>query len=359
MMKRVSYLVLIVVFTLLPLAALAGELDSPGDPTTPAGHMPTVDELYDYLTSGAAPGAAEPFQEPTGGPTSGTMKTLKEIYDDVKALLDLCTARPEQVLDSVEFFNTDPANWGARAGTIATQTVDNSTVNQAAGYYNAFDLSDVDTDLVKWNIRSGVTMFGVTGVCTRVAATGQTTSYAAGDDGAYQLGCGPVVSPTAGSNFTNYKRTSLGWTSAAGTGFVDHGDGTVTDTLTGLIWLTKANCPGAKRDWATALSDVAQLNSAGTMNGNNCNDTSNGGGHQTDWRLPNINELRSLFDPGQSAPYLPAGHPFTGVQSDFYWSSTTRAVSPGYAWFVHLYYGQVRYGSKTGSAYVWPVRGGQ
>jgi hypothetical protein len=49
------------------------------------------------------------------------------------------------------------------AGTIATRTVDNSTISQLAGYYAAFNLSTVDADLVVANIKSGVTIFGLVG----------------------------------------------------------------------------------------------------------------------------------------------------------------------------------------------------
>jgi len=69
--------------------------------------------------------------------------------------------------------------------------------------------------------------------------------------------------------------------------------------------------------------------------------------------------LRSLFDPGRPEPYLPAGHPFTGVQSYYYWSSTTEASSTDLAWGVYLVSGDVSLGSKTFTSYVWPVRGGQ
>jgi hypothetical protein len=87
--------------------------------------------------------------------------------------------------------------------------------------------------------------------------------------------------------------------------------------------------------------------------------TSNGGSHQTDWRLPNVRELFSLIDFSQYGPTLPSGHPFTGVQSSSYWSSTTTAYSTSGAWSVYLYAGSVNNGIKTGTAYVWPVRGGQ
>ncbi|NIO68243.1 MAG: DUF1566 domain-containing protein, partial [Anaerolineae bacterium] len=49
------------------------------------------------------------------------------------------------------------------------------------------------------------------------------------------------------------------------------------------------------------------------------------GSSEGDWRLPNVRELQSLIDYGRQTPALPSGHPFTGVQSSLYWSSTTHA----------------------------------
>ena len=51
---------------------------------------------------------------------------------------------------------------------------------------------------------------------------------------------------------------------------------------------------------------------------------------------------------------------FAGVQSVFYWSSTTLAVYTDSAWNVNLFDGLVNLGSKGyDTYYVWPVRGGQ
>ena len=70
------------------------------------------------------------------------------------------------------------------------------------------------------------------------------------------------------------------------------------------------------------------------------------------WRLPNIRELYSVIDFGQSRPALPPGHPFFGVQDGYYWSSTTTAHYPGNAFLVRLGYG---YGSSMSKAITWSI----
>jgi hypothetical protein len=160
-----------------------------------------------------------------------------------------------------------------------------------------------------------------------VPKTGQTTSYATGDDGALQKG--------------------VAWPNPR---FTDNGNGTVTDNLTGLIWLKNANCFGA-RNWATALGDANALPSGAC----GLSDGSVAG----DWRLPNVRELQSLIDYGRFSFALPSGHSFTGVQSNFYWTSTTNAGVTSMAWYVRLVGGGVDFTLKTNTTPVWPVRGGQ
>jgi hypothetical protein len=134
--------------------------------------------------------------------------------------------------------------------------------------------------------------------------------------------------------------------------FTDNGNGTVTDNLTGLIWLKTVSCFGSSSNWNTALSD------ANTLHNGSCGLTD--GSAAGDWRLPNIMELLSLIDNGQVNPALPPGHPFTGVGVEA-WSSTTHADVPSEAWWVALAYGAYAYGGKTGfsGVSVWPVRGGR
>ncbi len=160
-----------------------------------------------------------------------------------------------------------------------------------------------------------------------VEKTGQTTSYATGDDGDRGKGAAWPVPR-----------------------FMDNDNGTVTDNLTGLIWLHNAKCLGAVT-WSQALTVCNALNDG------ECGLTD--GSSEGDWRLPNVKELQSLIDFGNYDPALPSGHPFSGVRSNYCWSSTTFADCPDFAWSVNLNNGAVSFGNKSGSFYVWPVRGGQ
>ena len=143
--------------------------------------------------------------------------------------------------------------------------------------------------------------------------------------------------------------------------FTDNSSGTVTDNLTGLIWLQNANVAGA-RNWVEALADVENLNKDGVMNGASAGDKSNGGIHQKDWRLPNRNELASLTDSSNNNPALPSGYSsfFNNVQSGSYWSGDTLKGGIAYAWIVNLSdLGILDTANKAEMCYVWPVRAGK
>lgn len=130
------------------------------------------------------------------------------------------------------------------------------------------------------------------------------------------------------------------------TDFTDHGNGTVTHQATGLMWMkcplgqSGADCStgsGATYTWKGALEAAAASGFAG----------------HTDWRVPNVNELRSLveercYNPAINAAVFPA----TPTSSTF-WSSSPNAYDSNYAWNVHFGYG---YSSTNGRSYYHPVR---
>jgi Protein of unknown function (DUF1566) len=136
--------------------------------------------------------------------------------------------------------------------------------------------------------------------------------------------------------------------------FTDNGDGTVTDNLTGLVWLQDADCPSGAMGWQAALDWVASLNSSAVTCTNYAAMT------YTDWRLPNIREVLSLVDFGAINPALPSGHPFVNVQSAFYWSSSSALNNLANAWTLNFSTGDTGVSGDKDSFTdsVWPVRGG-
>ncbi|MCX6355617.1 MAG: hypothetical protein NTZ78_12075 [Candidatus Aureabacteria bacterium] len=100
--------------------AIAGSLNSPGAPSAGSG-MYTLQNLYDYLTSGAALTVQTSFQEPTSGPGS-TMKTTKEIGDAVATPFAMCDTTAANVESGKKFFCTQPGRWGVQTGTAIVIT---------------------------------------------------------------------------------------------------------------------------------------------------------------------------------------------------------------------------------------------
>jgi hypothetical protein len=131
-------------------------------------------------------------------------------------------------------------------------------------------------------------------------ATGQVTSYYPGDDGDLQKGV-----PIPENRFT------------------DNGDGSVTDSFTGLMWVKDGNLIASRDpsfdqdrtvgdgdiDWKTALDYILKLNNENYL------------GHN-DWRMPNMIEMRSLVNLEYPDIAVPLDHPWINLK-DLYWSSST------------------------------------
>ncbi len=118
--------------------------------------------------------------------------------------------------------------------------------------------------------------------------------------------------------------------------FVDNGDGTITDSATGLMWAQSDD--GVELDWQDALAYAEDSELGGF----------------TDWRLPNVKELQSIVDYSRSpsatdaaavGPAIDELFSATEITNEagdsdygYYWSSTSAQFTSGqpyyYAWYV-------------------------
>jgi Protein of unknown function (DUF1566) len=104
--------------------------------------------------------------------------------------------------------------------------------------------------------------------------------------------------------------------------YMDNGDGTVTDTVTGLMWQqTVPSAPNFTQSQAVALCPTLNL-----------------AGHG-DWRLPSRVELVSIVDYGKSGPTINATY-FPATPPTTFWSSSPVAGTPSLAWIVSFINGE-------------------
>ncbi len=265
------------------------------------------------------------------------------------------------------------ATTGTTADSVATPTF-----SPAAGYYETMQNVSITTKTSGANIyyttdgnspttssivySTAVHIWSIAGKTVKVFATktgfldstvlsgvfsypplksGQTTVYAAGDNGTNQTGAARgYTGPTAHGTYT--------------------GDYTTTDNATGLVWktctqgLSGATCAtgtAVTLTWANASADVANgcnaLNSANSGNGY--------AGLKT-WRLPTIQELETLSDYSRTNPSIDTTV-FPATLAKSYWSSTTFAAFTTNAWVVSFSSGEVSYFVNSNSSYVRCVSG--
>ncbi len=176
-------------------------------------------------------------------------------------------------------------------GTSVQVSVDDDTVLKAYAFKD--DLSDSETARAEFAI-----------INQKLPDTGQTTSYTDtfGEDSDFSIN---------GPSYTN------------------NGNGTVTDDVTGLVWIREDS--GTASTWPSAVSHCSGLNYAGS----------------TDWRLPVKMELTGIVDYGTDSPAINSA--FINTGSVDYWTSTDSALDSSYVWVVGFSYGEVETDAKSNS----------
>jgi len=141
-----------------------------------------------------------------------------------------------------------------------------------------------------------------------------------------------------------------------GARFLDNGDGTVTDKLSGLQWEKKTDdaslhdkddrypwsASGTAADGAAFATFLAALNATCFAG-------------QCDWRLPTLPELQTIL----LAQYPDGGiDPIFGPVGDYYWSATRETGKPEIGWALSFQDGSRTAAAKSATFNLRAVRGG-
>ncbi|MCJ7434861.1 MAG: DUF1566 domain-containing protein, partial [Anaerolineales bacterium] len=346
LLKALPLVLALILLTTAGVLAATGTTDSTAAPGSTSSY--TLEDIYNRLNTGTV-GMQSTFTEPAVAPGTGTMHDLNNIMSIAPALDNTDGATAADVLSTKTFWGLTNGEWGLQTGSIASGsnvsgTDGLKTFTIPDGYYSGKTATCNDTDLAAGNIKSGVSVLGVSG-------TFQGS------------GC-------------NCNSGTLN-----GTRWCDNGDGTVTDLLgynmSGegivgkcVVWLKKADWGGSRR-WRYLVTDTltecsgngapcyddaharASIRNADYASAGLSDTTPNG-----HWRLPTFLELAGLTR-GTDAVSSGNMRAFTGVQAGGYWSSTTDYTFDAMAEYVTLSNGAINYAHKDTSYYIWPVRGGQ
>jgi hypothetical protein len=130
--------------------------------------------------------------------------------------------------------------------------------------------------------------------------------------------------------------------------FIDNQDGTVTHKCTGLVWQrcsvgqtwNGTSCTGTAQTYTYDQALALKTSFAGN----------------SDWRLPNANELHTIVEYGSYNPAINTAL-FPNTPDNYYWSASPVAGSSYYAWIVYFDYGYGSWDGKGSSYFVRLVRG--
>jgi hypothetical protein len=194
----------------------------------------------------------------------------------------------EELASLLNYGAADMSSWLASAGFNSIGDDYRSSSADSSGWAYSVDFPGHLVHLWPQTNADGHVL-AVRGSSAVLPKTGIVTSYATGDDG--------------------YWRRGVDWPSPRFTP-VDFGY-CLVDHLTGLMWPADGNLAGGGLLWQEGLDFVT-----GTMNGTwaYCG--------FTDWRLPNVVELRSLMSLGQDPTSYLGNAGFKNIQ-DYYMTSTS------------------------------------
>lgn len=140
--------------------------------------------------------------------------------------------------------------------------------------------------------------------------------------------------------------------------FIDHANGTLTDTNTGLMWKkcsegqawepANNTCIGgaAGYKWQKALQQAQAVNN------------NRGYAGKQDWRVPNIKELTSISEKQCIRPSINLTV-FPNTSSAWFWSSSSNIINSDHAYYTNLIIGVANWDLKTNGHQLRLVRGGQ
>ncbi|MGV6830004.1 MAG: Lcl C-terminal domain-containing protein [bacterium] len=159
-----------------------------------------------------------------------------------------------------------------------------------------------------------------------------STTYASNSAGAWRVYFAYGTTSSYLKSDSNYVRCVRGSSAHVANTTKDDSKQIVTDYTTRLQWQDDADAKNITKKWKGAIEYCDALSLGG----------------YTDWRLPNINELKTIVDRAVS-PSIVTG--FTNSYNDYYWSSTSLRISPHYAFVVNFGNGVVNFYNKNSNIY--------
>lgn len=242
------------------------------------------------VTYGEAVAGADDFN--LAGYGDWRLPSIKELYSLI--LFSGTDPRPEDITtNAVPFIDTNYFDFEYGDISAGERIID-------AQYWSG-------TEYVSTTMNGNATIFGVN------FADGRIKGY-------------PRDVGWLGQTATHFVRYVRGNPDYGVNNFMDNGDGTITDTATGLMW--SKDDSGVGMDWEDALAWVQQKNEENYLGYN-------------DWRLPNAKELQSIVDYTRSpqTTHSAAIDPIFDATSiidergetdyPFYWTGTTHVNEAG------------------------------